>query len=73
MEQSRVIETIGSITKMEHLNSIDEGNLNNTLVLHNATPFPGLSHESNEHKTNLSSYFVILRYRYAPEKINRIN
>lgn len=73
MDQKRVIETIGSITKMEHLSSIGEGSIDNSMVLNNSTPFPGLKHQSNEEQTNLSSYFVVLRYRYAPEKINRIN
>lgn len=73
MEQNRVIETIGSITKMEHLRSQKTGMLENTLVLNNVTPFPGVKDSGFHERANLGSVFIILRYRYAPEKINRIN
>jgi hypothetical protein len=73
MEQNKVIETIGSITKMEHLRSMETDVMKNTLVLNNVTPFPGLQDKNFTDNRNLGSYFIILRYRYAPEKINRIN
>jgi hypothetical protein len=75
MENYEVIETIGSITKMESLRSLKQDIINNTLVLKNVDPFPGYKRTND----NLSpgnkpgSIFIILRYRYAPEKINRIN
>ncbi len=75
MEPNEVIETIGSITKMEKLCSIERDVLSNTLVLRNVDPFPG--YQSNldlvGNDTKPGSIFIILRYRYAPEKINRIN
>ena len=73
MEQNKTIETIGSITKMEHLNSLESGMLKNTLVLHNVTPFPGVRHKDFPGRKSYGSEFIILRYRYAPEKVNRIN
>jgi hypothetical protein len=73
MEQNRVIETIGSITKMEHLSSLEHSTLENTLVLNNTSPFPGVKDQTSGERKNLGSFFIILRYRYAPEKINRIN
>jgi hypothetical protein len=73
MDQNQVIETIGSITKMEYLCALNEGVKENTLVLNNVTPFPGLREKTEDGNKRLGSFFIILRYRYAPEKINRIN
>jgi hypothetical protein len=70
MDYSQVIETIGSITKYEHLVSINDNVEKNTLVLRSLQPFPGAKIDDEAEK---ASYFIILRYRYAPEKINRIN
>ena len=73
MEQSQIIETIGSITKMEQLSSMEKDVLKNSLVLRNINPFPGVRSMNNDLNTKPESIFIILRYRYAPEKINRIN
>ena len=75
MEHKDVIETIGSITKMENLQSLEEEVLENTLVLRNIDPFPGYqtSNEQIEETGKPVSVFIILRYRYAPEKINKLN
>lgn len=70
MDYSQVIETIGSITKYEQLMSLSADVENNTLVLKNLQPFAGAKIEGS---SNTRSYYIILRYRYAPEKINRIN
>jgi hypothetical protein len=75
MKQNEVIETIGSITKMENLLSFEEDVLPNSLVLKNIDPFPG--YQTKNKNSNIGnkpgSVFIILRYRYAPEKINHIN
>lgn len=75
MKQTEVIETIGSITKMENLLSFEQDVLPNSLVLKNIDPFPGYrtlgQNAGVENKPG--SIFIILRYRYAPEKINHIN
>jgi len=74
MDYSEIIETIGSITKMESVKSIEQNILKNTLVLKNIDPFPGFHREKDNNKDKKSeSVFIILNYRYAPEKINRIN
>ena len=75
MEYSGAIETIGSITKMESLCSVEQGVAENTLVLKNVDPFPGYKVKDSEQKSSdkPGSVFIILRYRYAPEKINKIN
>lgn len=75
MKQNEVIETIGSITKMENLLSFEQDVLPNSLVLKNIDPFPGF--RAKNQNINIGnkpgSVFIILRYRYAPEKINHIN
>jgi hypothetical protein len=70
MEYSSAIETIGSITKMENLQSIDNNTLENSLVLKNINTFPGFKFPNNT--TKPASIFIILRFKYDPEKINRI-
>jgi hypothetical protein len=75
MENHEIIETIGSITKMENLRAIEQDIVNNTLVLISIDPFPGYKTiaDTSHNNTKPVSVFIILRYRYAPEKINRIN
>ena len=75
MKQTEVIETIGSITKMENLHSFEQDMLPDSLVLKNTDPFPGYHAKNQDIKTQNKpgSVFIILRYRYAPEKINHIN
>lgn len=75
MKQNEVIETIGSITKMENLLSFEHDVLPNSLVLKNIDPFPGYRSKNKNLKIGEKpgSLFIILRYRYAPEKINHIN
>jgi len=75
MEPNEVIETIGSITKMEKLRSLERDVLNNTLVLRNIDPFPGYQTNNDPvgNDSKPGSIFIVLKYRYAPEKINRIN
>jgi hypothetical protein len=70
MDYSQVIETIGSITKYEQLMSLSAEVESNTLVLKNLKPFAGAKIKDS---SNTRSHYIILRYRYAPEKINRIN
>jgi hypothetical protein len=75
MEYSGAIETIGSIIKMENICSIEQGILNDTLVLKNVDPFPGYRIDNNldESRNKPESIFIILHLHYTPEKINRIN
>ena len=75
MEPNEIIETIGSITKMEELCSIEQNTLRNTMVLRNLNPFPGFRTDLQKDDSfeKPVSIFIVLRYRYAPEKINRIN
>ncbi|MBN2348264.1 MAG: hypothetical protein JXJ22_05475 [Bacteroidales bacterium] len=74
METNQIIETIGSVTKKEHLHSISYNVLPDTMVLENTNPFPGYGYQVENIPSDLKprSIFLILRYRYAPEKIARI-
>jgi hypothetical protein len=75
MEHYGAIETIGSITKMENLCSMERSIHDNTLVLKNIDPFPGYHAQKDldfaAEKPN--SIFIILRNQYLPEKINKVN
>lgn len=73
MESSQVIETIGNITKLEKLIDLKTDVQKNSLVLKNIKPFSGIANQNISIGNKPGSLFVILRYRYAPEKINRIN
>jgi hypothetical protein len=75
MDKNEVIETVGSITKMENLRALEQDTIENSLVLETVDPFPGYKseHDTTDTDKNPSSVFITLRYRYAPEKINRIN
>jgi hypothetical protein len=74
MELNNVIETIGSITKMEILESVRYNVLNETLVLKNLIPFPGYSRKNDTLNfcKNQESILITLRYQYPSDKINRI-
>jgi len=75
MDKNEIIETIGSITKMENLRALEQDIIENSLVLETVDPFPGYKSKIDITVTDKkpSSIFITLRYRYAPEKINRIN
>jgi hypothetical protein len=74
MNHSEVIETIGSITKMEGVISVEQNILENSLVLKSVDPFPGFHKEGrNFLETKSESIFIILKNKYAPEKINALN
>jgi len=75
MDKNEVIETIGSITKMEDLRALSQDVVENSLVLVNVDPFPGFKthYDLTNNVNKPGSAFITLRYRYAPEKINRIN
>jgi hypothetical protein len=74
MEHYGAIETIGNITKMENLISMENNIIQNTLVLKNIDPFPGYKTIKQENGLQKpGSIFIILRYQYTPEKINKVN
>ena len=46
MAENKIIETFGSITKVEQLHTIDSNILDNTFVLETFEPFPGYHGEN---------------------------
>lgn len=74
MKEQPVIETTGSITKMEVLSTIENDILPGSLVFTNNNPFPGFVQSPQEHSSTvkLQSFYFILMYRYFPEKLERI-
>lgn len=74
MTTQPIIETTGSITKMEVLSEIDTNIMQGSLVLTNKNPFPGFisNVDKNLKTTKPGSYYLILMYRYFPEKLERI-
>jgi hypothetical protein len=74
MKSNQIIETTGIIKKVETLTNVEEHILPNTLVLISDNPFPGYRERSNiENNTVLNSVYLVLMYRYFPEKIERIS
>jgi hypothetical protein len=74
MKEQPTIETTGSITKMEMLSNIEHDILPGSLVLTNHNPFPGIVQNPEEHISfkKPQSFYIILMYRYFPEKLERI-
>lgn len=76
MKHIAVLETIGSITKVERLVPIEKNVLPGLIVLRNTNPFPGYIYSSNpkEHpEIKWASIFILLQYKYAPEKIIKLS
>jgi hypothetical protein len=74
MITNQIIETTGYIVKAERLKSLDQNIMSNTLVLQSMKPFPGYQDKDNpENKARLNYVYLILMYRYFPEKIERIS
>ncbi|MFO7655758.1 MAG: hypothetical protein R6W78_01720 [Bacteroidales bacterium] len=74
MKTQSIIETTGNITKMEVLSNVEYDILPGSLVLTNSMPFPGYKQEQHDpdFKKLPQSYYLILMYRYFPEKLERI-
>jgi hypothetical protein len=74
MLSNQIIETTGYIIKTERLKSLEENIMPNTLVLKSMKPFPGYEDKSGiKTKPRLNYVYLILMYRYFPEKIERIS
>ncbi len=74
MKEQHIIETTGSITKMELLSNIEHQILPGSLVLTNRDPFPGFVQDPDKFVPHEKpqSFYLILMYRYFPEKLERI-
>ncbi len=74
MERGNSIETTGSITKVQKLTNLEQHVLSNTLVLISENTFPGyIARKEFNRNSPLNSVYLILMYRYFPEKIERIS
>ena len=74
MKIQPIIETTGNITKVEMLSTVEQNILPGSLVLTNHHPFPGYQDRA-EDKGSLvrpQSFYLVLMYRYFPEKLERI-
>jgi hypothetical protein len=70
----QIIETTGCIIKVERLKNLEKNTLPNTLVMKSEKPFPGYEDkEGQEARAKLNYVYLILMYRYFPEKIERIS
>ncbi len=70
MEPKQVIETTGTIIKVENLTHIDYHTLDDTLVLESKQELPGLGNQTAGDKPG--AVYLVLLYRYFPEKISRL-
>ena len=76
MKQLTVIQTIGSIIKQELLNSLNDNILPNTCVLFSRKLDSERFTERDQIQLEgeqLSSIYIVLQYRYAPEKILKLS
>jgi len=75
MKEKNTIETIGSISKIEILATIEETFCGNTLVLESKYPFPGY-YDTTIPDTKVlhpGTVFIITKKRHNEERIMRIN
>ena len=74
MKEQPIIETTASITKIEMLSNVEQDILPCSLILTNHNPFPGFvqSTEESDLPRKPHSFYLILMYRYFPEKLERI-
>jgi hypothetical protein len=74
MLSNQIIETTGYIIKVERLKSLEKNIIPNSLVLQSMKPFPGYEDKGSlKTKPKLNYVYLILMYRYFPEKIERIS
>lgn len=74
MNTQPIIETTGNITKMEVLSNVEYQILPCSLVLTNKNPFPDFipNKKENDPLKRPHSFYLVLMYRYFPEKLERI-
>ena len=69
-----MLETIGNITKEEHLASLSQEIIPNTLIIETRDPFPGYHGKDLPGETgfNLDSLFFVTKQKYTTERIARV-
>ena len=71
MENLKTISTVGSITKVEMLNSLKSNILENTFVLEGAEPFPGYHGKYLPSKLTPHHIFLVTKKNHSYEEISR--
>jgi hypothetical protein len=73
MAENKIIETFGSITKVEQLHTIDSNILDNTFVLETFEPFPGYHGENLPSESIPHHIFLVTKKEYLQENVLRIS
>lgn len=73
MEENRVIETFGSITKVEQLHTLESKIIENTFVLETHEPFPGYHGENLPSDPIPHHIFLVTKKEYSGETILRVS
>jgi hypothetical protein len=71
MVENRIIETFGSITKVEQLHTLESNILDNTFVLETFEPFPGYHGENLPSDSIPHHIFLVTKKGYLQEQILR--
>jgi hypothetical protein len=72
MAQNRIIETMGSIAKVEKLQTLSSNILENTLVLDEAEPFPGYHGANLPTGYNPNYVYIVLKKKLSTVMIMRM-
>jgi hypothetical protein len=72
MAGNKIIETMGSIAKVEKLENLDSNILENTLVLEEVEPFPGYHGANLPSGYNPTAVYLIIKKKLPSIKIIRI-
>ena len=72
MTRKRIIETMGSIAKVEKLETLNSNILENTLVFDEIEPFPGYHGVNLPSEYNPSTVYLVLRKKLSTVKVIRI-
>jgi len=72
MSQNRIIETMGSIAKVEKLETLNSNILENTLVLDEIEPFPGYHGAGLPTGYNPHTVYIILKKKLSTVRIMRM-
>jgi hypothetical protein len=73
MSEKVIIETFGSITKVEQLHTLESNILDNTFVLEVSKPFPGYHGENLPSEPIPHHIFLVTKKEYIEENILRIS
>ena len=72
MADNKIIQTLGSIAKVEKLETLNNNILENTLVLEEVEPFPGYHGANLPSGYNPTAVYLIIKKKYSSIKIMRI-